>query len=293
MSNVLAEQATRSSETGVGPADERPLSDAERKVVTRLLSDPFAFPQSFKTWLISFLEGSDLSLPLGAVNGLLNAFGNASGGAGIFGMLPAGMLFPFAGINPPSGTFLCQGQAVSRTTYARLFKEIGTRYGIGDGTNTFNLPDYQKRALVGFGLDYAVGANEGLPVTQRGMRHHHGLNNHSHGMSHTHTLNGHTHTVNLNTDSVGDHQHYTSGYLHGAPAGSTQVGLQTGSPTGNTALSTGGGAHNHGVAGQTGGSNASTSGPNFTTTSGSADDTTGGGPADTPSWMACAVIINY
>lgn len=42
----------------------------------------------------------------------------------------------------------CEGQAVSRTTYARLFAEIGVTFGIGDGSTTFNVPDPQARALI-------------------------------------------------------------------------------------------------------------------------------------------------
>lgn len=44
---------------------------------------------------------------------------------------------------------MCEGQAVSRTTYSALFEAIGTTYGAGDGATTFNLPDYRGRAIVG------------------------------------------------------------------------------------------------------------------------------------------------
>lgn len=50
---------------------------------------------------------------------------------------------------PPGGWLLCDGQAVSRTTYAALFAVIGTIYGIGDGSTTFNLPNYTGRFVVG------------------------------------------------------------------------------------------------------------------------------------------------
>lgn len=50
----------------------------------------------------------------------------------------------------PTGWLLCQGQAVSRTTYAALFAIIGTTYGSGDGSTTFNLPNLQGRVPVGF-----------------------------------------------------------------------------------------------------------------------------------------------
>lgn len=65
-----------------------------------------------------------------------------------FGM-PAGAIIPYAGANPPVGWRLCDGITVSRTTYSSLFQAIGTTYGAGDGTTTFNLPDLRGRTLVG------------------------------------------------------------------------------------------------------------------------------------------------
>lgn len=60
-----------------------------------------------------------------------------------------GVIFPFAGSVAPAGFLLCYGQAVSRTTYAALFAAIGTAFGVGDGTTTFNLPDLRGRAIAG------------------------------------------------------------------------------------------------------------------------------------------------
>ena len=51
------------------------------------------------------------------------------------------------------GRLLCQGQALSRTTYARLFNRIGTAFGAGNGSTTFNLPDCREVALVGAGTN--------------------------------------------------------------------------------------------------------------------------------------------
>lgn len=63
--------------------------------------------------------------------------------------------------------FLCNGQAISRTTYATLFSIIGTNYGNGDGTTTFNLPDYRGKFLRGLGgnsaADMYTTQAEGLP----------------------------------------------------------------------------------------------------------------------------------
>ena len=53
---------------------------------------------------------------------------------------PVGSIKPFAGTTVPDGYLLCDGSAISRTTYAALFAVIGTTYGTGDGSTTFNLP---------------------------------------------------------------------------------------------------------------------------------------------------------
>ena len=65
----------------------------------------------------------------------------------------------------PTGWLQCNGAAVSRTTYARLFKKIGTKYGVGDGSTTFNLPDLQHRVLEGTNTpsEVAQKVEAGLP----------------------------------------------------------------------------------------------------------------------------------
>ena len=64
---------------------------------------------------------------------------------------PAGTVNPFAGSSAPSGWLLCDGRStgISRTTYADLFAVIGTTYGTGDGSTTFNLPDLRGRVIAG------------------------------------------------------------------------------------------------------------------------------------------------
>jgi microcystin-dependent protein len=60
-----------------------------------------------------------------------------------------GVIKLFAGVTVPSGFLLCYGQAISRTTYASLFASIGTNFGDGDGSTTFNLPDLRGRFPLG------------------------------------------------------------------------------------------------------------------------------------------------
>ena len=63
--------------------------------------------------------------------------------------VPSGAWFPYSGTSAPAGYLLCDGSAVSRTTYASLFSAIGTVHGVGDGSSTFNLPDMRGRLPVG------------------------------------------------------------------------------------------------------------------------------------------------
>lgn len=64
-------------------------------------------------------------------------------------LVPAGAITQFAGVSAPAGWLLCNGQAISRTTYADLFAVIGTTYGTGDGSTTFNLPDLRDKFPIG------------------------------------------------------------------------------------------------------------------------------------------------
>ena len=73
----------------------------------------------------------------------------------------AGSIKMWGSVNPPANWALCNGQAVSRTTYATLFSRIGTTYGAGDGSTTFNLPDFRDRFPVGAGGGVSAGATGG------------------------------------------------------------------------------------------------------------------------------------
>ncbi len=64
-------------------------------------------------------------------------------------LMPAGLVFPYAGSSAPTGYLICDGSAQSRTTYATLFGIVGTTYGTGDGSTTFNVPDLRGRVIAG------------------------------------------------------------------------------------------------------------------------------------------------
>ena len=125
--------------------------------------------------------------------------------------VPSGALTAYAGSSAPTGWLIADGSAVSRTTYATLFAAIGTTYGAGNGSSTFNLPNLSGRTIAGkessasnltstYGPDGAtLGATGGaqsvtLTSAQSGVPAH----NHTLTMDqHTHTFTGtpHTHTV--------------------------------------------------------------------------------------------------
>jgi microcystin-dependent protein len=83
--------------------------------------------------------------------------------------VPSGSVLSFAGSAAPTGYLLCDGSAISRTTYATLFAAIGTVYGIGNGTTTFNIPNTQGVFLRGAGSQTISGISyTGIAGTAQG-----------------------------------------------------------------------------------------------------------------------------
>ena len=114
----------------------------------------------------------------------------------------AGEIKMYGGSSAPSGWLLCQGQAISRTTYSALYAVIGTIYGVGNGSTTFNVPDLQDKFPIGTSGTKALGstggvASKALTVTEL-PSHTHTQNAHTHTQdAHTHTQDAHFHTGNL------------------------------------------------------------------------------------------------
>lgn len=134
-----------------------------------------------------------------------------------------GIIYPFAGqvANMPTGYLSCDGSAISRLVYARLFGVIGTLYGAGDGSTTFNLPNVGSTGLVGAGgsrpglTARALGAFFGTETVALT-----GNNNGPH--NHTGTDTGHYHSVTQVINGAGSVQMQTQ--PGGAGLGS-QVGI--------------------------------------------------------------------
>jgi hypothetical protein len=81
------------------------------------------------------------------VDGNIKASGKIMYATGF--LMPVGSIMPYGGTTAPDGWLMCDGTAVSRTTYAELFTVVGTAFGEGDGTTTFNLPDLRGTFLRG------------------------------------------------------------------------------------------------------------------------------------------------
>ena len=146
----------------------------------------------------------------------------------------AGMLWYTA--TAPAGYLICDGTAISRADYAKLFAIIGTNYGIGNGSTTFNLPDLQQRFPIG---KAASGTGSSLAGTGGAI-------------DHSHTSAAHTHSVPAHYHGMGAGATYLAGsgvpkYV-GAGLGSYTLGsagnnyrdMQSGDGTGNIGLVTGG-----------------------------------------------------
>lgn len=80
-------------------------------------------------------------------DGIADAWEHGGGGGG--DTLPIGIILPLSSDTIPEGYLLCDGSEISRTTYSTLFSVIGTTYGAGDGSTTFNIPDLQGKVPVG------------------------------------------------------------------------------------------------------------------------------------------------
>lgn len=68
---------------------------------------------------------------------------------GIYSAVPIGVIMDYGGSSAPNGWLICDGSAVSRTTYSDLFSVIGESFGAGDGSTTFNLPQFQGNVSIG------------------------------------------------------------------------------------------------------------------------------------------------
>lgn len=147
---------------------------------------------------------------------------------------PAGIIKAFGGTTAPAGHLLCNGAAVSRTTYAALFAVISTTYGPGDGATTFNLPNLQGRFPLGRATS---GTGSTLGGTGGSLDHTHTVPAHYHGMgtganlavdiSHNHDASSVSGTVGSSTNGTHTHTHTLTTALAGAHSHTYSISYQT------------------------------------------------------------------
>jgi microcystin-dependent protein len=139
-------------------------------------------------------------------------------------LVPTGSVLNYAGATAPTGFLLCDGSAVSRTTYAALFGVIGSTYGAGDGSTTFNLPDTRGRTT--------IGAGQGTGLTNRALAASGGEESHTQAIA---ELPAHSHTASQGTHTHSDagHLHQIFGLVQGG-AGGTATNVGSGSTNTNT-----------------------------------------------------------
>jgi microcystin-dependent protein len=157
---------------------------------------------------------------------------------------PPGLIKMYGGSSAPRGHLMCDGTAYSRTTYADLFAIIGTSYGAGDGSTTFNVPDYRQRFPLG---KAASGTGSTLGGTGGTIDHGHSVPKHYHGMGTGSDLNitsSGTHTTNIDI-----------AHGHTASASSSLTGISATTSYTNITINDPGHGHNYGA--REGGSNGS------------------------------------
>lgn len=159
------------------------------------------------------------------------------------GLFETGDLKPTARANPAAGWLLCDGAAVSRSTYSALFAAIGTAFGVGDGATTFNVPDMRGRVPVG--VDGAAGrltTNDELGKS---------------GGAEKHTLStaempSHLHGVNLGTSTESVFHTHSFGWFQNTRSQGNIGSYQNIEAGGNSVSNVNNVAHIHSVVGNTG-----------------------------------------
>ena len=166
------------------------------------------------------VSSGDITLTDGDVN-ITNGGLSVSSTNTAISVLPAGLVTWNASATVPTGWLECNGAAISRSTYSVLFSAIGTTYGTGDGSTTFNLPNQARRTLVGKGgtgtatLANSIGSTGGAET--------HTLTT-AELAAHTHTYNTHSTAGKYNDPADGGLREYTDYSFPNLNSGSTGSG---------------------------------------------------------------------
>ena len=169
---------------------------------------PLRFQDSSGSPFVSLKSPSSLSgnialtLPSAIVNGgFLQTDGSGNLSFSIVEGVPSGSVFCRAIATVPTGYLECNGAAVSRTTYSALFAIIGTAYGAGNGSSTFNLPDLRGEFIRGFDNGRGVDSGRSVATSQGGQN-----------ASHNHSISVSGTTSNPTPTLTGDVRRISEGY---------------------------------------------------------------------------------
>jgi microcystin-dependent protein len=175
-----------------GGSDGTGASAFSASATLKTVGDPNAARSSKRALWLDLETGGMVTAPLGS-------------------LAPIGAINMFGGGAAPPGWLFCRGQAVSRTTYQDLFGVIGTAFGAGDGSTTFNLPDMRLR----FPLGANDGSDAGVTIYNLGETDsaRDTLSERLNGLGHFHT---HGHTIATNTTGSA-HGHNITGQAAGTP----------------------------------------------------------------------------
>ena len=153
-------------------------------------------------------------------------------GANLTGVegIPTATIVPWSSSSVPTGFLECDGSAVSRSTYSALFAVVGTTYGVGDGSSTFNIPNLADNIPVGKSNNKAVGSTGGANTVAA-----------------TGNVSGSTANATLSTPQLASHTH--SGAKGGDPGvySNDNYGsyIRSGASPGNMGNAGSGNGHSH------------------------------------------------
>jgi microcystin-dependent protein len=133
-------------------------------------------------------------------------------------LVPSGTVAYFAASSAPTGWLKCNGAAVSRTTYAALFAAIGTAFGVGDGSTTFNLPDLRGEFLRGFDDGRGIDSGRTFGSWQKGTLYSYDTN--ADGTWNTAALSN---VGSTSQSEIGADAYNTSDYPNGRMTGATST----------------------------------------------------------------------
>ncbi len=185
------------------------------------------------------------------LNSTLSVSGNANIGGGVYQagalLVPTGTILLYSVSSAPDGYLICNGATVSRSTYSSLFAVVGTTFGSGNGTTTFNLPNMEDRLPYGYksGADIGTfGGSESVTLSTNNIPAHTHTGTTDSNASHTHTVTdtGHPHQYYMGKDDGNSSN--SDGQVPAGDSNTANYGVSTSTATTGISI-VANGAHTH------------------------------------------------